>query len=105
MLVFGVVREPPGEALASAVEAGAITADELDTWRDCDDEDIALAQACLVAEFEARARQWSALERLGAALSNGIGETTDERISTMPEADAREALRSALTLNWDLPTP
>lgn len=105
MLAFGLVRERPLEALRSSAECALLTADELDAWRECDDEDLALAQACLVAEFELRARQWDALERLGAALSNGSGETTDERVATMPEADAREALRSALALNWDLPTP
>ena len=73
MRMLGLVREPAPAAVEGASAAGLLTEEEWEVWREGDDQDIALAHACLTAEFELRERQWSALEAFGAAVAAGDG--------------------------------
>jgi len=68
MLIFGLVLEPASAALAALAEVPLLTEGELEIWREGDDEDIALTNACLQVEYGLRAEQWRALMLLDIAL-------------------------------------
>lgn len=101
--LFGLVREPGHAAVEAAAVMPLLSAEEWEAWRETDDDDRALALACLNVEFELRERQWRALEEFGAAYSAGQGATAEERIKTMPADDARRALLAAFNLGWQHP--
>ena len=64
VLLFGLVNQPATDALTGSRDAALLAAEEWDAWRSSDDEDTALARACIEAERERRDRQWTALELL-----------------------------------------
>ena len=105
MLTLGLVREPAESALQALEDTPLLTGDEWDAWRALEPDDIALVHACLIAGFELRDRQWSALEAIGTAFAAGEGDTPEERIATMPADDSRRALLATYALGWNFPAP
>lgn len=105
LLVLGLVREPGTEALEASAEIQLLTADEWDSWRNLDDDDIALVHACLNVEFELRSRGFAALQRFGAAWSTSAGATPEEHIASISADAARETLAATFALGWNYPVP
>lgn len=71
LLILGLVRQPAAAALHGLEDTPLLTSDEWAAWRSADAADLVLAHACLNAEYELRERQWTALERFGAARAAG----------------------------------
>ncbi|WP_445151136.1 hypothetical protein [Baekduia sp. Peel2402] len=90
ILVCGLVHEPAEAALLALEDVPLLTVEQWDAWRALDSEDVALLAACLDAEFALRAREWAALDRLGAALAMG-----DDLAGSML------ALAAMVDLGWD----
>ena len=64
LMLFGLVRESRTDALAAVEDLPMLSAAEWEAWRAGDDEDVALALACINAEFELREAEWRCLEFL-----------------------------------------
>jgi len=95
MLWWGLVREPSRDALkAGASLIGSVGYEELCAG---DEEDVALINACLGAEWELRNRHWRALEQLLAAIPPG---GSYEEVVYLPRQRALPALRALATLRW-----
>lgn len=107
LLLFGLVYEPPSDAIDGACATELLTAEEWEEWREADEEDLALAAACLGVEYGLRARQWSALQRLGELHAAGEGDDAEARWLSLPDRDVAEVLRHASALGWthDPPEP
>jgi hypothetical protein len=95
VLTFGVVNEPPRDALAAMFPL--LHEEAVDIWRDGDDADRDIANACLLAEAELRTREWDALGTLLAAIPPG-GDYWD--VQYLPAPDAIPALQALGTLGW-----
>ncbi len=109
VLLLGLVREPGADALDGANACGLLREDEWQAFRDFEDEDLALVHACLGAEFELRARQWSALEFLTFVTNapavevgdrSGAGPSGGEPLVLVSRAEAVAVAETALA--WDL---
>lgn len=113
MLLFGLVGEPAADALTR--QPPLLTRDEWAAWRATDDDDVALARACLTAEHELREVGWGWLEFLlhvqsapdaaAAPVSAGAASATDaaESMVLIPRAQAVAVAIQAL--GWHLPPP
>jgi hypothetical protein len=64
--MFGLVGEKPRDGMRGAAQARLLTAAGMEAWREGDDEDTAIANACLAVERELREVEWAALELLNA---------------------------------------
>lgn len=78
LLIFGLVDEPPADALAALESCPLLTPAEIEAWRDADEQDAALMRACLELEHELRDAQWAALAVLDLALHGPPVETRIE---------------------------
>lgn len=72
LFMFGLVNQPPREAMAATWPL--LTVEQIALFRDLTEEDISLANACLEVEAERRSLQWTALELLSARNSPSITE-------------------------------
>jgi len=131
VLLLGLVRQPAVEAVDAAAEVGVLTIEQWDAWRSADETDLHIAHACLVAQYEQRAREFAALELVladrtrtlapaGAPAANGPagpnGSGTGSGYVTVPAEEWEAAQRDAAywagavvdaerTLGWDRPAP
>jgi hypothetical protein len=129
VLLLGLVRQPAVEAVDAAAEVDLLTADEWDAWRSADETDLRIAHACLVAQYEQRAREWAALElvladrprMLAPAVAPSASGPAGPKGSasgfvTVPANEWEAAQRDAAywagvvadaerTLGWDRPAP
>ena len=62
--------------------------------------DLDLACECSNVARAIRARQWDALERLGALIAAGEGATPGEKFASLPKAEIVAAARAMLDLGW-----
>jgi hypothetical protein len=66
------------------------------------DEDVALANECLLLECELRERAYAALSRLGmVAYAAGEEADLDERLRTLPVRGFAAAAECLIELGWD----
>jgi hypothetical protein len=121
MLMFGLVGEKPRDAMRGAVAAQLLTANEMDAWREGDDEDTAIANACLAIERELREAEWAALELLNTvrvtrpepapaptdgeptAGTGPCGEPSPPAMVRVARADIERVAHAVL--GWDRPAP
>jgi hypothetical protein len=99
LLMFGLVREEPNAALEGVRDTGLLTPAEWDVWRQSDDADLELANACLAAAQEVRRREWEAFERLLARITPSEGDLTN-RMLRLSFADFLAAVRDLDRLGW-----
>jgi len=120
LLLFGLVRESRTDALAAVEDLPMLSAAEWEAWRAGDDEDVALALACINAEFELREAEWRCLEFLlyvqtspaatsaarpgePAGGAGTVGEGAGVEMVLIPRAQGIAVAIQALS--WHLPPP
>ena len=72
---------------------------ELTLMQEATEDDLALANACLEIEQELRQRGWDAVEHV-TALAAGRHGTLPERINTLPDREAIQALCDLYEARW-----
>jgi hypothetical protein len=121
ILTFGLVGEKPRDGMRGATQARLLTAAGMEAWREGDDEDTAIANACLAVERELRESEWAALELLntvrvarpesfvapgtgGASTGPGPrGEPDPPAMVRVPRADVERVAHAVL--GWGRPAP
>ena len=84
VLMFGLVREEPRNAVRSLAVVPLLMPEEIGMFCTRDDEDLALSNACLEVEAALRDREWAALERLLGLVAAGEGPLV-ERVERLPD--------------------
>ena len=119
LLIFGLVDERPADALVALESCPLLTPAEMAAWRDADEQDAALARACLPVERELRDAQWRALGLHDLALhgppadeargearppeGNSTGDTSCPGLVRVERADLARV--SQFVLGWDRAAP
>ena len=106
VLVAAIGEEPTmnaGDTFASGIVPGGFRdyLEGLEYEHVARDLDLACELANLAREI--RARQWHSLERLGALIASGKGETPTEKYGSLPRAEIVAATRAMLDLGMGVP--
>jgi len=108
VLVAAIGEEPTMDA-SDTFASGIVPGGFRDYLEGLEFEHVArdLDLACELANLarEIRARQWHSLERLGALIASGKGETPTEKYGSLPRAEIVAATRAMLDLGWGYQPP
>jgi len=108
VLVAAIGEEPTMDA-SGTFASGIVPGGFRDYLEGLEFEHVArdLDLACELANLarEIRARQWHSLERLGALIASGKGETPTEKYGSLPRAEIVAATRAMLDLGWGYQPP